>query len=205
MANVGKRENVLKWDEAFMGFAFIAAQRSKEPVCQNGVFIINPATNHPKSMGYTGMPRLCSDDEFPWDDSDADPVKNKHSYCVHAELNAILNSDNDLNGCVLYLYSEKGFPPCSRCASAILQKGIKEVVCCSITSRKESTNFSWEPTKRMFAAAGVKMREMTNLSFLKKLAAGFLDAHKKMTDIREETEVISVKRKVKRHDRSVQK
>ena len=40
------------------------------------------------SMGYNGLPRGCSDDEFPWN---RDGEDNKYFYTTHSELNAILN------------------------------------------------------------------------------------------------------------------
>ena len=43
------------------------------------------------SQGYNGLPRGCSDDDFPWD-REGSSLETKYPYVVHAELNAILNS-----------------------------------------------------------------------------------------------------------------
>lgn len=44
---------------------------------------------------------------------------------LHAEENAIAQSNTDLRGCTMYTYP---FPPCLHCCSWILQKGITRVV-----------------------------------------------------------------------------
>ena len=42
------------------------------------------------STGYNGMPKGCSDDEYPWE---RDGEQTKYPYVVHAELNAVLNAN----------------------------------------------------------------------------------------------------------------
>ena len=77
------------------------------------------------SMGYNGLPKGCSDDEFPWKREGEDPLETKYVYTVHSELNAILNySSRSLAGAKLYV----SLFPCNECAKAIIQSGIKEVV-----------------------------------------------------------------------------
>lgn len=41
---------------------------------------------HVVGIGYNGFPISCSDERFTWDKSE-DPLKNKHTYVVHAEQN----------------------------------------------------------------------------------------------------------------------
>lgn len=60
-----KKTDYLDWDEYFMALTFLAAKRSKDPATQVGACIINP-DKRIVSLGYNGMPRGCSDDEFPW-------------------------------------------------------------------------------------------------------------------------------------------
>lgn len=60
-----KREDYLSWDEYFMGIALLSSMRSKDPSTQVGACIVNKDKKI-MSMGYNGMPRFCSDDEFPW-------------------------------------------------------------------------------------------------------------------------------------------
>lgn len=48
-----------------MATAFLAAKRSKDPCSQVGACIVNK-DKQIVGVGYNGMPRGCSDDEFPW-------------------------------------------------------------------------------------------------------------------------------------------
>ena len=75
-----KRTDYISWDEYFMGIALLAARRSKDPNTQVGACIVSK-DNIIISTGYNGMPKGCSDDEFPWDRSGAET---KYPYVVHA-------------------------------------------------------------------------------------------------------------------------
>ena len=91
-----KRTDVLSWDEYFMGLAHLSALRSKDPNTQVGAAIVDE--NHRVvSVGYNGMPKGCSDDEFPWGRIGT-MLNSKYAYVVHAELNAILNSKWPVTG-----------------------------------------------------------------------------------------------------------
>ena len=72
-----------------MGIAMLAAKRSKDPNTQVGACIVSP-DNIIISTGYNGMPKGCSDDEYPWD---REGSATKYPYVVHAELNAVLNAN----------------------------------------------------------------------------------------------------------------
>ena len=73
-----------------MGVAKLSGLRSKDPNTQVGCCIVSQ-DNKILSMGYNGLPKGCSDDEFPWVREGEDPLKTKYVYTVHSELNAILN------------------------------------------------------------------------------------------------------------------
>ena len=105
-----KRQDYISWDEYFMGVAMLAALRSKDPNTQVGACIVS-ADNIIISTGYNGMPKGCSDDEFPWERT-GEEVETKYPYVVHAELNAILNANGrDLRGSKLYVaYSYESAP-----------------------------------------------------------------------------------------------
>ena len=146
-----KREDYLSWDEYFMGIALLSSMRSKDPSTQVGACIVN-SEKRILSMGYNGMPRCCSDDEFPWG-KDENPLDSKYLYVCHAELNARLNcASGNVRGCTVYTT----LFPCNECAKAIIQSGIAEVV---YMSDKYSDSDSVLASKRMFTTAGVKFRE----------------------------------------------
>ena len=141
-----KRLDYISWDEYFMGIAMLAARRSKDPSTQVGACIVSP-DNIIISTGYNGMPKGCSDDEFPWDRTGAET---KYPYVVHAELNAILNANGrDLRDSRVYV----ALFPCNECAKAIIQSGVKEVVYLSDKYAGTAENLA---SKRMLDAAGVK-------------------------------------------------
>ena len=145
-----KRTNYINWDEYFMGVAMLAAKRSKDPNTQVGACIVS-ADNIIISTGYNGMPKGCSDDEFPWDRTGEET---KYPYVVHAELNAILNANGrDLRGSRVYV----ALFPCNECAKAISQSGVSEVVYLSDKYAGTPMNAA---SKRMLNAAGVKLTRL---------------------------------------------
>ncbi len=145
-----KREDYVSWDEYFMGIALLSAMRSKDPSTQVGACIVN-ADRRILSMGYNGMPRCCSDDEFPWE-REGDPLHSKYLYVCHAELNAILNcAGGNVRGCTMYTT----LFPCNECAKAIMQSGIAEIV---YMCDKYADSDSVKASKRMFETAGVRYR-----------------------------------------------
>ena len=146
-----KRPDYINWDEYFMGVAMLAARRSKDPNTQVGACIVSPE-NIIISTGYNGMPKGCSDDEFPWDRTGEET---KYPYVVHAELNAILNaSGRSLKGSRLYV----ALFPCNECAKAIIQSGVSEVV--YLSDKYDGTPMN-VASKRMLDAAGVKYTQLT--------------------------------------------
>ncbi len=146
-----KRMDVLSWDEYFMGLAHLSAMRSKDPSTQVGAVIVS-GEHRVVSIGYNGFPNGCSDDEFPWD-REGDFGATKYPYVVHAELNAILNSKNDLRGCSIYV----SLFPCNECAKAIIQSGIRRIV---YESDKYADTDATIASKRMLRAAGVELYQL---------------------------------------------
>lgn len=133
-----------------MGIALLAAQRSKDPSTQVGACIVSE-DNIIISTGYNGMPKGCSDDEYPWEREGKDT---KYPYVVHAELNAILNAHGrSLQGSKLYVT----LFPCNECAKAIIQSGVKEFY---YLSDKYADTPSTLASKRMIESAGVKFTQL---------------------------------------------
>ena len=153
-----KRSGYISWDEYFMGVAQLAAMRSKDPSTQVGCCIVDEQ-NRILSTGYNGFPQGCDDDEFPWG-RDESQGETKYPFVVHGELNAILNNrGKSLQGSRLYV----GLFPCNECAKAIIQAGVAEVI---YLSDKYATTPSTQASKRMLAAAGVKLRQLTSKASL---------------------------------------
>ena len=162
-----KRTDYITWDEYFMGVAMLAARRSKDPSTQVGACIVSQ-DNIIISTGYNGMPKGCSDDEFPWGREGAET---KYPFVVHAELNAILNANGrDLRGSRIYV----ALFPCNECAKAIIQSGVKEVY---YLSDKYATTPTTLASKRMMDAAGVKYSRLE--TELKQLTLDFVPEENK--------------------------
>lgn len=136
-----------------MGLAHLSALRSKDPNTQVGAAIVDE--NHRVvSVGYNGFPTGVSDDEFPWS-REGDVLTSKYAFVVHAELNAILNSQRSVRGCTIYV----SLFPCNECAKAIIQSGIKKIVYESDKYNGVDTNIA---SKRMLKAAGVELVRISN-------------------------------------------
>ncbi|SEQ23323.1 dCMP deaminase [Lachnospiraceae bacterium RM5] len=144
-----KRKDYLSWDEYFMGVAYLAGMRSKDPNTQVGACIVSEE-NKILSIGYNGFPIGCSDDIFPWARDGENSLETKYLYTTHSELNAILNyPGGSLKGAKMYVT----LFPCNECAKAIIQAGIKEVI---YDSDKYGDTPAVIASKKMFDAANVK-------------------------------------------------
>lgn len=140
----------ISWDQFFMGVAELASKRSKDPNTQCGACIVNPS-NHIVSVGYNGLPQGMVDAEQYWKKPD------KYEYVVHAEENAILNTNCDLHNCTIYIFTNKGYYPCSKCARDIIQKGIIEVVL-PFKIMQDTEQYEWKYTIHMFNCANIRLR-----------------------------------------------
>lgn len=150
MTSGDKRKDYLNWDEYFMAAALLASRRSKDPSTQVGACVANEE-NKIVGVGYNGFPRGCSDDVLPWK-REGDPLETKYPYVCHAELNAVLNSNQtNLTGCRLYVV----LFPCNECTKVIIQSGIKEII---YISDKYADTDSVKASKYMLKIAGVKIR-----------------------------------------------
>ncbi len=157
-----KNKDYLSWDQDIMGIALLSSMRSKDPNTQVGACIVD-TDNKILSVGYNGMPRGCSDDEYPWG-NDGEPLDTKYLYVCHAELNAILNySGFKLKGARIYTT----LFPCNECTKALIQSEIKEVI---YREDKYSDTASVIASKKMMKSAGISYRRYEEidkeLSFL---------------------------------------
>jgi dCMP deaminase len=112
-------EREARWDVRFLDLAEHVSSWSKDPSTRVGAVIVD-RENRVVSMGYNGFPRGVDDSPARYADRDA-----KYRLTVHAELNALLFANRDLEGCTLYTWP---FQPCSRCAGPVAQKGIRRCV-----------------------------------------------------------------------------
>ncbi len=120
-----------KWDKNFLELAKTASTFSKDPSTQVGAVIVDD-DNRVISIGYNGFPKGIKDDHR------LDNRELKYEMIVHAEANALLFANAPVKGCTIYTWP---FQPCSRCASLIIQSGIRRVVTVENKDQKWSSNF----------------------------------------------------------------
>lgn len=108
-----------KWDWRMMDVAKRdVAQWSKDPDEGVGALLVSPDRRQ-VSWGFNGFPRGIEDTPERLNNK---AVKN--SLMIHAERNALDNAVVDVTGWTLYVTKY----PCSKCAGAIIQKGIRRIV-----------------------------------------------------------------------------
>lgn len=138
------------WDNFYLGMARYVSRKSKDPSTKCGAIIVRP--DHTVcSLGFNGFPRDIEDDErLLQRDS-------KYSLMVHAEMNAILNTQERIAYYTLYTYP---LPPCDRCAVHIIQSGIRNIVTKKLKKElRERWGESIDKSKKYFEEAGLNYIE----------------------------------------------
>ena len=108
-----------KWQKRFFDLARLVATWSKDPSSQVGAVIVDDKKRI-VSVGFNGLPIGVEDTVERLNNREL-----KYEWIVHAEANAILTAPKSVAECTIYVYP---YLPCSRCAGAIIQSGIKKVV-----------------------------------------------------------------------------
>jgi dCMP deaminase len=132
------------WDQYFLDIASVVASRSHDGETQVGVVVVDE-NKRILATGYNGFPPGCQDDELP----NARP--DKYPFMVHAEINAIAASRQDLRGASLYCT----WSPCRDCAKAIITAGIKKVI-----YRTEYRNEDFEFVHSFMVSCGLEVRHL---------------------------------------------
>ena len=143
-----------KWDNRFLELAKHIAQWSKDPSTKIGAVIVRPDKTI-ASVGYNGFPRGIADDER------LRERLVKYQLIIHAEMNAILNAKEPLNGYTLYTWPPAlQSPTCDRCASHIIQTGIIRVVS-YLAKNNDPLALRWKEqykkARNLYEEAGVRV------------------------------------------------
>lgn len=142
----------MSWDDRFLELATVISSWSKDPSTKVGAVIVDD-DNRVVSIGYNGFPKGIKDDHR-LDNRDL-----KYDMVVHAEANALLFANAPTKGCTIYTWP---FQPCSRCASLIIQAGIRRVVSVENKDQKWSKNF--QLAHDMLTEARIEVETYLNLS-----------------------------------------
>jgi dCMP deaminase len=141
-----------KWDDRFMEVAKLVATWSQDPGTKVGCVIVD--NRRIISTGYNGLPQGIADLSERLIDREW-----KLSVTVHAEVNAILNAGKHgakTEGATIYTT----FPPCSNCSSAIIQAGIKRVMCPSYLTSPERWRGNFFLGRSLLDEAGITTEEL---------------------------------------------
>lgn len=137
----------MTWNKRWMDLAKTVAGWSKDPSTKVGAVIID-SREVVRALGWNGIPRGVTD-------VGRDTRPEKYLWYEHAERNAIYNAASTgtpLEGTTLFTT----LPPCSDCARAIIQSGIKKVVT-TRTVPNENWNEHWDVAHQMFEEAGIEL------------------------------------------------
>lgn len=141
-----------KWHRRFMEVAFLVASWSKDTSTKTGAVVVGP-DREIRATGYNGLVRGVYDDK-----PERMKRPTKYDFFEHAERNAIYNAcltGTSLKGCTMYATH----PPCTDCARAIIQSGIKTVITRELETRKDISGQTWRDkldySRQMFEESGV--------------------------------------------------
>jgi dCMP deaminase len=143
-----------KWDQRFIELAKFISDWSKDPSTKVGAVLVRPDRTV-AAIGFNGFARGVADHHHRYADRPT-----KYEMVVHAELNAILNARESVAGYTLYVTP---LPPCSQCAAAIIQQGIKRVVMLMKKDLPPTWAEKWKIAATMFNEAGVAIFKMPEL------------------------------------------
>lgn len=148
-----------KWHNRFMEVAELVSTWSKDNSTKTGAIVVGP-DREIRATGYNGFVRGVDDNK-----PERLERPTKYDFFEHAERNAIYNAcltGTSLKGCVMYATHA----PCTDCARAIIQSGIKIVVTHEIIIDKNTPNNTWRDklifSREMFEEAGVECIYLPN-------------------------------------------
>lgn len=148
-----------KWDARFMALASTVGMWSKDRSSKVGCVIVSPSRDI-IATGYNGFPRGIDDDV-----EERHERPEKYFWAEHSERNAIYAAakmGHALDGATVYVTVAQGNPlfPCADCARAMIQAGIKRIVC----QRPDYENPKWGPdfvrAYKMLTEAGVQVEHV---------------------------------------------
>ena len=114
-------QQLTKWDLRFLRVTREVQSWSKDPSTKCGCVLVRD--RRIIASGYNGLPAGIDDAEHRYNNREF-----KLAAIIHAEQNALFNAAKNgatTGGCTAYVT----WPPCSRCASALIQAGVVKIVC----------------------------------------------------------------------------
>ena len=144
------------WNKKFIEIADILSGWSKDKSRGVGAVIADD-NQRVIAVGYNGFPRGANDDLPERHERPA-----KYLWTEHAERNAIYSAASHgsrTSGCTIYLR----WYPCCDCARAIIQSGIKKVVCDKPDFNDERWGDKFLVSHQMFLECGVEVEYLKDI------------------------------------------
>jgi dCMP deaminase len=141
---------MVDWNNRFIELSMLVASWSKDKNRGVGA-IIADEENRIISVGYNGFPR-GADDTI--EERYERPLK--YLYTEHAERNAIYSAASHgsrTKDCIIYLE----WYPCCDCARAIIQAGLKKVVCGEPDFEDERWGEKFKVSAQLFKECGIEI------------------------------------------------
>ncbi|MBR1904120.1 MAG: dCMP deaminase family protein [Alphaproteobacteria bacterium] len=142
-----------KWNYRFLQLAELIASWSKDPSTKTGAVVVGP-DKEIRATGYNGLVRGVNDNV-----QERMERPTKYDFFEHAERNAVYNAcltGTSLRGCTIFCT----LTPCTDCARAIIQAGIKTVITYEFKTDANDPNNTWRDklnySAEMFKEAGVE-------------------------------------------------
>ena len=140
-----------KWDTRWLNLAASKAAWSQDPSTGVAAIVVRDH-KFDIASGFNGLPGGMDDGILA-----SLPREAKYEMMIHAEVNAVILSRQNLCGCHMYIHP---MSPCGRCASVIAQTGITRVVAPRL--HEDSALFRrWEPSlaigRYVLKACGVEL------------------------------------------------
>lgn len=139
-----------EWDIRFFKLADYLSTWSKDKSTKVGCVIVG-FNNEILSTGYNGLARLILEKEERVSGAD------KYDWMEHAERNAIYNAVRrgiSIENCRIYI----NWFPCSDCARAIIQSGIKEIITTKPDLNHERWGLKFKIALEMLQEANILIR-----------------------------------------------
>lgn len=138
------------WDKKFIELTEFISNWSKDNKRKVGAIIVDD-DNRILSVGYNGIPQGCDDD------NESRYIKPKKNFFFeHAERNAIYSCAKNGQSCkdkIMYVT----WYPCCDCARAIIQSGIKTLVCKEPDWYDDSWGESFRFSKEMLYESNINV------------------------------------------------
>lgn len=138
------------WNKKFMDLAKHVATWSKDKNTKTGA-VITDDEHRVLSVGYNGFPSGCDDNKVERYERPA-----KYLYTEHAERNAIYSAAKNgvsLKGSTMYIM----WFPCADCGRAIIQSGVKKVICYEPDFNTEKWGELFKASLEMLTEAGIEV------------------------------------------------